>query len=152
MLVFREEPFMKEALDSRAMRRESSVVAGGREWTSCWISLARVIASSSLEPSGSNGVSICDDADVSISMGLWGTPHWHGYIYLRPGDKASKVNHWHAQKRSQSDGGPIGVQKRYMSLVSFSLLGVVRSSFLSFTSSKSGPLGSICSIKIVMPG
>ena len=30
MLGFIEEPFMKEGSDSRAMSRESSVVAGGR--------------------------------------------------------------------------------------------------------------------------
>jgi hypothetical protein len=58
MLGFREEPFMKETLDRRAMSRESLIwgcwvkSGGGREWTRCWISLARVVASGSLKPSG----------------------------------------------------------------------------------------------------
>jgi hypothetical protein len=76
MLGLREEPFMKEALDSRAMSRESSVVAGGREWTRCWISFAKA----ALEPS------TCSDPD----MRLWRFKHSHAFIHLSSGQSASK--------------------------------------------------------------
>ena len=68
MLGFREEPFMKEALESRATSRESSGVAGG-DWTICCISL--VID----EASGSTGGT--SDPDASTGMGLWGSRCWH---------------------------------------------------------------------------
>ena len=87
-LGFRDEPFMKEALDSRAMSRGSSVVAGGREWTRCWISLARAVASGSQEPSGSPRVPTCTDLDASTSMGLWRFQHWQHAFIPSPAVKA----------------------------------------------------------------
>ena len=45
MLGFKEEPFMTEALDSRATSRESSALAEG-DWTRCCISLVSDVASS----------------------------------------------------------------------------------------------------------
>ena len=61
-ILSREEPFMKEALDSRAMSRESDC------WepsvAMCRISLARVAASGSLESSGGTRVSTCSDSDA----------------------------------------------------------------------------------------
>ena len=64
----REEPFMKEGLDSRAMSRESGCwEPSAVEWTMCRISLARVAASGSLEPSGGGTrISTCSDSDVSF--------------------------------------------------------------------------------------
>jgi hypothetical protein len=75
MLGFREEPFMKDALDSRATSRESSAVAEGEEldWTRCCISLVRVVASGSVEPTG--GPSI--EPDATTGMGLWCSRRWH---------------------------------------------------------------------------
>ena len=73
MLGFIEEPFIKEAFDSRAMSRESFVGAGGLEWTRWWISLAREVASGS---SGGTRVSICSEPDIV----LWKSRRLHGFI------------------------------------------------------------------------
>ena len=68
MLGFKEEPFMTEALDSRATSRESSALAG--DWMRCCISLVRDVASSgSVEPTGGTR-----DPDTSTGMGFMGYP------------------------------------------------------------------------------
>ena len=85
ILGFREEPFMKEALDSRATSRESSGVVEGRglDWTRCCISLARVVASGSL-----GGTRVSNDPDASTGMGLWGSRRWHEVYTCHTGVKA----------------------------------------------------------------
>ena len=74
MLSFKEEPFMKEALDRRATRRESSVVlvAEGREldWMKRCISLARAVTSGSLEPTSGTRLSTCSDPDASTGTSM----------------------------------------------------------------------------------
>ena len=72
MLGFREEPFMTEALDSRATSLESSALAEGdwSHWTRCCISLVRDAASSSsVEPTGGTR-----DPDSSTGTGFMGYP------------------------------------------------------------------------------
>ena len=111
MLGFKEEPFIKEALDSRATRRESSVVAEGREldWTRCCISLARDVASGSMEPTG--GTRVSGEPDASI--GVWGSRHWHE-VYTSHQVSKHQPKSMRAWSVPSPTGGLIGVRKNLL--------------------------------------
>ena len=66
----------------------------------CSISLARAVASGSLEPSGGGTrVSTCSVPEASGCMGLWRSRRWHGVYSCRWGQSASPA---HQTKRRQS--------------------------------------------------